>query len=381
MKRFLKLMGVVVALTVVLAPSLWSADKSASESQAAELLRNAYLAVVDAELARSEQHHADAATAYRKALEFYGRLQAEYPGWQGAMVNYRVAECQNALASLESGNGGGESKSVVAAANGTNTEMRLQFLLLELQDVRHLLAAETNAVSGVINEEATREIDRLREQLNNESKANYTLIRKISRLEAKLNRAGITEGTNTQSKAVALAVKTESNRLLNDNKAPDAIALLKEASDMMPLETDLTLQLALAYCRVGRFKEAVHVLQPFDVKHPVNADAMMCLGAAYMGMGEVGMARDATEKALKLKPESAEAYYNMAQILMSITPPDVDAVQAHYRHALELGLAPDAEFENALRTALVISKIRKHVTPPKKTVGESFQKALSIPAR
>ena len=49
----------------------------------------------------------------------------------------------------------------------------------------------------------------------------------------------------------------------------------------------------------------------------------------------------------------------MAQILVSLTPPDVGESQQHYRRALELGLAADPDFENTLRTAQIIARIKK----------------------
>lgn len=42
-------------------------------SLSSDLLRQAYLSVVDAELARAENKTVEAVKAYRKALEFYGR--------------------------------------------------------------------------------------------------------------------------------------------------------------------------------------------------------------------------------------------------------------------------------------------------------------------
>ena len=359
MKNMIGRMGLVMVVAGALSVA-HGAESTNTVSQAGTLLRNAYLAVVDAEMAQAERRDLDAVAAYRTALGLYGRLQAEYPGWQAAMVSYRVAECQNDLASLESANGNGASSNAVSAVRtATNAAQRLEGLLVELRDARAALGAEKDNTAELREKQLTQDVDRLNDELRQAMKANQALARKNAKLEAKLNRAGVTQGTNTMCKAVESAVKSEARRLSQDGKIDAAVALLHEAIEMMPSEEDLVVQLAVAYCRDGKFGDAALALLPFDGKHPSNADALLTLGTAYMGLGKIGEARVATEKALKLNPDSAETHYNMAQILVSLTPPDVGESQQHYRRALELGLAADPDFENTLRTAQIIARIKK----------------------
>jgi tetratricopeptide (TPR) repeat protein len=357
-------------------------DKKAAEgSPAGELLRNAYLAVVDAEMARSEQRNVDATAAYRRALGLYGRLQAEYPGWQAAMVNYRVAECQNELGAMESpwATESG-TNSVLAAVPGTNDAVRLQGLLQELRDAQGAMLSDREKATQSVRKQLEEETRRLKDELDDTVKANQVLLRKVARLEARLNRSGIAEGTNTVSKAVVAAVKSEARRLMQDNKTPAAIALLREASDLVPTEPDLLIQLSVAYCRAADFVSAVAVLAPFDVNRPIHADALLTLGTAYMGLGRIGEARVATEKALKINPDSLEVNYNMAQILISLSPPEVMESQQHYRRALELGMAPDPDFENTLRTALIIARLKSRPSTSRGTkVERSNTPARAIP--
>lgn len=361
MKQKLKWLGWVVVAAGLCLPAACVAGKTNGESQAGELLRTAYLAVVDAELARSEQRDVDAAAAYRKALGLYGRLQAEYPGWQAAMVSYRVAECQNELAAIESPRSPETgTNAVVQTAGSTTDAARVQGLLQELAEARDAMVSDREKTSAAARKQLEKETDRLRDELEDTVKANQALLRKVARLEARLNRAGVIDGTNAVARAVVAAVKSESRRLMQEDKTPDAIALLREASDLIPTEPDLLVQLSVAYCRAGDFASAVAVLAPFDVRRPANADAMLTLGTAYMGLGKIGEARVATEKALKINPGSAEANYNLAQILISLSPPDAMESQKYYRRALELGLPPDPDFENTLRTALIITRLKKH---------------------
>jgi tetratricopeptide (TPR) repeat protein len=322
---------------------------------------------VDAELARAEGYDSEAAAAYHRALESYGRLQTEYPGWQAAMVSYRIAECQNALAAMDAGKG---APPVSLGAGTTNTEARLQSLLIELRDARTVLQSVPESVPVQSQRQLAREKRLLQDQLDQEMKANQSLIRQLGRMDVKLNRAGLASGTNTQCKAVALAVKNEARRLMDGNETVAAISLIKEALDMMPAEMSLRLTLAMAQCRIGKFSECIMTLRPGDGHSSTNTDVLLTLGTAYMGLGEIGEARAATERAIKLNPNFAEAQYNMAQILMSLLPPDTDGAQMHYRRALELGLRPDADFENTLRMNRVLSKIKKHNAQSKSQSSE-----------
>ncbi|MEI8350675.1 MAG: tetratricopeptide repeat protein [bacterium] len=324
-------------------------------SLSGELMRDAYASVVEAELARSEQHESEAAAAYRKALQVYGRLQAEYPGWHSAMVNYRVAECQNALAALEAAPG-----QEPASNDVTNALERLQGLLSELQEVRVVLAVQPESEAKTAQKQLAKEADRLRGQLDGQTRDNKILQRKLSKLESKLNKAGIQESTNTACQAVSALVKAESRRLMQENRTVESIVLLKEAADLMPADSGILIMLGMAQCRIGKFADSILTLSPFDVRHPSHADALLTLGTAYMGLGEIGEARVATEKAIKINPNSAESHYNMAQILLSLLPPEAEGAQQHYLRALELGLNPDPDFENTLRMNLVITKIKKH---------------------
>lgn len=332
--------------------------------QAGEWLKKAYQSVVDAELARADNHTADAIKSYQQALGFYDRLKTDYPGWQSSMINFRVSECQNALTVLAIPQEPVilSNRVVEAEMKASNTVERLQSLVVELRNVQATLTLVNNSVDEAQSKQLLAEVSRLKGELSDAAKSNQLMQRKIGKLEAKLKKAegGLDSDTNAPCRAVVAAVKSEASRLIKANDTVPAIALLMEAVELMPAESDLVIQLAVANCRDGRFDEAVKLLAPFDVWRAKNADALLTLGTAYMGLGEVGKARDAMEKSLAIKPDSAEAHYNMAQILLTVSPPDVPKAQEHYQRAIELGSSVDLEFENALRTALIITRMKKH---------------------
>ena len=324
--------------------------------QAGEWLKKAYMAVVEAELARADHYNIDAAKSYREALGYYARLTTAYPGWQTSMISLRVAECQTALTELELPRDP-EADQDKTDGMGTNSANRVQVLMGELREVQSALAQmnTTETESKVRQLQADR--DRLQEEVVEAAKANQLLQRKVAKLEAKLGKS--VTGTNAMCRAVVAAVKTEANSLMKTNDVAPAIALLTEAIELMPSETDLVVLLAVADCRAGRFEQAVKLMAPFDVWRAKNADALLTLGTAYMGLGEIGKARDAMEKVIAIKPDSAEAHYNLAQILITIAPPDITLSQEHYQRAIELGCSVDLDYENALRTAMIIQKMKK----------------------
>jgi len=377
MKHILTIVSLAVTVIGLCCSRGWASESTTNTvSQAGDILRDAYLSVVDAEFARSDQRYVDAAASYRTALGLYGRLQAEYPGWQSTMVNYRVADCQNALAVLDSGKpDGGDS----LFSGQTNTEQRLKSLLNDLHDARITLAAQPGSAPTDNGKQWAKERDHLQDELRQEIKANHALIRKLAKMEVKLSRAGLIDSTNTQCKAVSAAVKSEARRMMELNQAGEAIVLLREACEMMPTENGLLLTLAMAQCRIGKFADCILTLRAFDSLRPANADALLTLGTAQMGLGEIGDARASTEKAIKINPTFAEAHYNLAQILVSLMPPDVDGAQKHYQRSLELGLKPDPDFENSLRMNLIITKIKKHNAQTRRTTTER-PTAKTIPA-
>lgn len=351
--------------------------------QAGVLMKNAYLAVVEAELARSSHRDADAKKSYWTALTAFAKLKSEYPGWQAEMINRREMECRKALAALEQPLEPElrKEKYGLDAASASNEAVRLQGMLLELRQVQTTLSLMNAREDEAKGKQLANEIEGLEDALNEAAKTRQELQRKIGRLEARLSKAlGRTgSGTNGPCRAVVLAVKSEANRMMNGGDMLPAIHLLTEAVELMPSESELVVLLAVAYCQDGRYAEALPLLTPFDVWRPKNAAALLTLGMAHMGLGQIGEARDATEKGLHIKPDSIDGHYNLAQILVSILPPDVEGARLHYQRALELGAPVDLEFENTLKTALIITRMKKRPGLEQRTTTRAAKSEVRTP--
>lgn len=325
------------------------------------ILKRAYVAVVEAELARAEQRTADAVSGYRNAVGLFGRLQAEYPGWREDMVSFRVADCQNVIALLESA--GGTNGAAVAGVKPESAEARLNLLVQELKLSRAWLldGGGADASKASLLEQEIRQVRAERDRaVRQAGDAN----RKVAKLEARLRRfdpdSARSANTNTPVRLSAV-VRSETMRLAGAGQYDKALELLRECVELFPERRDLDILAGVTACRAGRFDLAIGILKPYESVKPGDADALLTMGTAWMGLGRIGEARVATEKALELNPESAEAHYNMAQIFLTLRPAVPVEAEKHYLRARELGLEADADFENNLRTAFIISRLKKRL--------------------
>jgi Flp pilus assembly protein TadD len=62
-------------------------------------------------------------------------------------------------------------------------------------------------------------------------------------------------------------------------------------------------------------------------------------------------AEEELQKAVQLAPSFAEAQYNLALVYFQRQPPAVELARRHYQKAIELGAAPDPDFEAKLNAA------------------------------
>lgn len=347
--------ALLVTTLLLAAAPLFAGTSSGIMTTASDLLIQAYRQVIAAELAHASDRDADAIAAYRQAIQSFGRIQAEYPDWQAPIVNRRIAECHNAIAALDrvaTGN---------AAPSPTNDENRLTALLAELRTVQTTLSPEPQPRSAPpAGKTALQENERLKEELQNVLRENQALLRKVAKLEAGLAQLSRTPGSKSVSRPVTEAVWNEARRMLQDSDAPGAMRLVQEAERVFPGDVNVTTLHGLVACRAGKFEEAVTVLKPLVANRATtNTTAIITLGSAYIGMGRLGDARACMEHAVTANPKSAEAHFNLAQILVSIKPPEPSGAQIHYQRAVELGMEPDPDFENTLKTSAILLRYNK----------------------
>ena len=339
---------------------------AAEELQSARsLLRDAYLAVVQAELAQVAGSTEEAASAYRQALQLFDTLVAQYPGWQGELVSFRAAECQNRIQALQ-------SAGIVQATNAVSAEVGA--LAEELKQLRAILgepeAGGESAVvtvpdagsSGEVPPSAEKaQIKALQAERDAVAKDNQALLKAKAKLEVRLAKLEKKSGLPPEEapKLTASVIKLEARRLLNEKENDAAVTLLQEAAGLIFGDEEIVLLLATAYCHAGRFAEAIPLLKGMIQRLPERSSAWILLGTADMGLGRLGDARVAMEEALKRPPESSEAHYNLAQILMALQPPDLISARLHYSKALALGMPADEMLEGAIRRGMMLKTLEK----------------------
>ena len=352
--------------------ALGDVETNAPEN-AKTLLRNAYLNIVEAELARNSNQPEKALAAYRRAQDTYAQLYSKYPGWQGELVSYRAADCHNQIAVLErvvAQKGGPDGGGTNAPAAAAPDESRLAALTDELRQARGWLspvpakALRAPETDKDATDPLARDLRVLQEERDTLLRANEALRTKLARLDTPAGhwwKKAPPKPPEAPLKLCPSVLKLEARRLLKEGENETAVTLMQEASTLLPEDNEIMALLGAACCHAERYAEAVPILKEVVKRDPKNAAACVVLGSAHMGLGQLGEARVAMEEALRVDPKSPEAHYNMAQILLALNPPDISGATRYYGRSQELGSPPDPAIEELLRKAVLLEQIkRKH---------------------
>jgi len=104
----------------------------------------------------------------------------------------------------------------------------------------------------------------------------------------------------------------------------------------------------IGLCRAGEYRQVKKNMSAFIRKNPDSSHAWLLLGTAGAGLGDIKGASKAIRRSLELDPLSAEAHYDLSQLLIRSDSPDMAAARKHYQRAVELGAAPDPDLETVL---------------------------------
>lgn len=100
----------------------------------------------------------------------------------------------------------------------------------------------------------------------------------------------------------------------------------------------------------GRNKDAIGYLERADTSAPDDPITLNYLGVASSQIGEFGKAEKSLRRAVTVKPEYAEAHFNLAVIYATAKPPSLALAKRHYEKALELGSSPDKRLATMLQS-------------------------------
>ena len=138
-------------------------------------------------------------------------------------------------------------------------------------------------------------------------------------------------------------------QLLQQGENDAALATVQEARKARPTDMNLVLIEGIALIRLQQYREAAAMLVDLAKNNPRNAEIHATLGAAMMGAGFYEEARETLLMALKFDKNLPECLYNLAQLYALVDPKDVKQARKYYKQALDLGVAPDAQLEKALK--------------------------------
>ncbi len=291
-------------------------------------LQAAYRQLVEADtLVRGGQTN-QVAGLYREAVITLEELQRQYPGWQHEVIAARLAHARNRLAELlrdDAGRVAGKQHEDDAAAQPVSERMIIDELVW-----REKLARLQTSILALRRE-------------NMELKSR---LRAAQSMPSPPRTAELSPDVRARLGRLLVA---ESERLFDDQADDAAVQLLEAGRALWPSDQAIALALGLAYCHAARFDEGVRVLRSVSRAQPEHVTARLALGAAWMGVGNLGEARTEIEAALSAEPRNADAHYNMARLLLLIPDGDLAQARRHYMQSVSLGGVPDGEIEQIIQ--------------------------------
>jgi tetratricopeptide (TPR) repeat protein len=107
--------------------------------------------------------------------------------------------------------------------------------------------------------------------------------------------------------------------------------------------------LGIVYYRQSKFDEALNELTKSLAINPKSAAAHNYLGITASQKGWQEAAEKEMLEAIAVKPDYADAHFNLAVIYATASPPSKELAKRHYAKATELGAEPDSSLERLLR--------------------------------
>jgi tetratricopeptide (TPR) repeat protein len=101
----------------------------------------------------------------------------------------------------------------------------------------------------------------------------------------------------------------------------------------------------------GRIEDAISYLERSNASVADDPITLNYLGVASSQLGQFGKAEQSLRRAITVKPDYAEAHFNLAVIYATAKPPSIALAKRHYEKALELGASPDKRLAAMLQDA------------------------------
>jgi Flp pilus assembly protein TadD len=129
----------------------------------------------------------------------------------------------------------------------------------------------------------------------------------------------------------------------------EAERLLKTSLRLQPDNATAWLNLGILYLDREENMQALAATAQAVAQAPDDPVARNYLGVAAGRSGWLDAAESELRRAVELRPEYADAHFNLAVFCLQRDPPAVELARRHYHEALECGAAPDSLIEQAIK--------------------------------
>ena len=126
---------------------------------------------------------------------------------------------------------------------------------------------------------------------------------------------------------------------------------LEKAVKVDPTDAFTLTTLGAVMIEQGRIEDAIVYLKRANDSVVDDPITLNYLGVASSQIGQFGEAEKALRRAITVKPDYAEAHFNLAVIYATAKPPSIALAKRHYEKALELGAGPDKRLASLLQSS------------------------------
>ena len=128
-------------------------------------------------------------------------------------------------------------------------------------------------------------------------------------------------------------------------KLSAAEVALKKAIEINPKDSFAATNLGIVFCKQGRFDESIASLQEAVASDDKDYIAQNYLGICYGEKGLKGKAEEAFKRSIEIRPDYADAHFNLSVLYATTEPPSMNSAKDHYKKAIEAGSTPDPSLE------------------------------------
>lgn len=126
---------------------------------------------------------------------------------------------------------------------------------------------------------------------------------------------------------------------------------LERAIKANPTDSFTLTTLGAVMIEQNRSEDAIGYLERANQATPDDPITLNYLGVASSQLGKFGKAEQSLRRAITVRPDYAEAHFNLAVIYATAKPPSLALAKRHYEKALELGAGPDKRLSAMLQNA------------------------------